>query len=306
MAFSSSTTTASTSNALKAFTKLSPTVYIHRPELSTTTTDNKIIILAFWMNAYPRTLSKYLTTYLTLYPTATIIYTLSKSLDFLIHFSPRTQHARLQPAVAALRAAIDRSNGTNPPRIFIHMFSNGGTFAVTNLLEAYKAATGGRSLSGVEAMLYDSAPGTSTFRGGMRALSVGLPANPLVRALGTLVLAALTAWMMLLARVVPRADGVMVGRRGTFDAGLVVRGSSSSSSASSGDAAAGAAPRRCYLYSEEDQVVAARDVESHAEEVEGRGWEVETVKFEGSGHVSHSKADPERYWGVVKKYMGSV
>ncbi|PYI30668.1 putative indole-diterpene biosynthesis protein PaxU [Aspergillus indologenus CBS 114.80] len=310
---SSTITTASTPppNPLKAFTQLSPSVYIHRPAHATTNpqTPEQIIILAFWMNAHPRTLTKYLTTYLDLYPTATILCTLSTSLDFLVHFTARTQHARLQPAVAALRAAAaaaaaaaDASPSSSAhPRVYIHMFSNGGTFAVANLLEAYRAATG-RPLA-VEAMLYDSAPGTSTFRGGMRALAVGLPGNPVLRLLGTLVLAGILGWSMLLARVWPRADGVMVGRRGTLDAGLVVRGGRKGGSRTP---EVGTAPRRCYLYSEGDRVVDARDVERHAEEVARRGWEVERVKFDGSAHVSHMRTDPERYWGVVKRYLGGV
>ncbi|RAL12079.1 putative indole-diterpene biosynthesis protein PaxU [Aspergillus homomorphus CBS 101889] len=282
-----STTTTTTTNPLKAFTKLSPTVYIHRP-IPDPKNDQPppIIILAFWMNAHPRTLTKYLTTYRALHPTATIIYTLSTSQDFLIHFSARTQHARLGPAVAALRAAPPSS------KIHIHMFSNGGTFAVANLLEAYKASSSeGRPLA-VASMLYDSAPGTSTFRGGMRALSVGLPANPVLRGVGTVLLAALMVWSMLVALVVPRADGVMVGRRGTADAALVVGEDGRRP------------PRRCYLYSEGDAVVEARDVEAHADEVERLGGEVERVRFERSAHVSHMKTDPERYWGVVRRYLG--
>ncbi|RAH50863.1 putative indole-diterpene biosynthesis protein PaxU [Aspergillus brunneoviolaceus CBS 621.78] len=297
-------------NPLKAFTQLSPSVYIHRPA-NAPHKPEQIIILAFWMNAHPRTLTKYLTTYLDLYPRATILYTLSTSLDFLINFTARTQHARLQPAVTALRAAAAAADadattsrddpnpgpGSSHPRVYIHMFSNGGTFAVAHLLEAYRAATG-RPLA-VEAMLYDSAPGTSTFRGGMRALAVGLPANPVLRLLGMLVLAGIMGWSMLLTAIMPRADGVMVGRRGTVDAGLVVRGGSRTEGAE-------AAPRRCYLYSEGDRVVDARDVESHAEEVARRGWEVERVKFDGSAHVSHMRTDPERYWGVVKRYFGGI
>ncbi|PYH77558.1 hypothetical protein BO82DRAFT_178758 [Aspergillus uvarum CBS 121591] len=300
------TTTASIPppNPLKAFTQLSPSVYIHRPAATNLKTPEQIIILAFWMNAHPRTLTKYLTTYMDLYPTATILCTLSTSLDFLVHFTARTQHARLQPAVAALRAAAAATNrsGGSHPHVYIHMFSNGGTFTVANLLEAYRAATG-RPLA-VEAMLYDSAPGTSTFRGGMRALAVGLPGNPVLRVLGTLVLAGIMGWSMLLAMVWPRADGVMVGRRGTLDAGLVVRGRGGIGASRTAEAEA--APRRCYLYSEGDRVVDARDVERHAEEVARRGWEVERVKFDGSAHVSHMRTDPERYWGVVRRYLGGV
>lgn len=55
------------------------------------------------------------------------------------------------------------------------------------------------------------------------------------------------------------------------------------------------------MYSASDDMVLDSDVEDHAEEAEGRGWVVRRERFVGTGHAAHVRADPERYWGIVKE-----
>ena len=62
---------------------------------------------------------------------------------------------------------------------------------------------------------------------------------------------------------------------------------------------------RCYIYSDEDQTIRAKDVERHADEARATGWNVRMEKFHGSGHVQHLKLDPERYWDVVSDFWRS-
>lgn len=59
--------------------------------------------------------------------------------------------------------------------------------------------------------------------------------------------------------------------------------------------------RRCYIYSEDDVAVSARHVERHAREARIKGFSVRMEKFEKSGHVSHARVDPERYWNIVQE-----
>jgi hypothetical protein len=61
---------------------------------------------------------------------------------------------------------------------------------------------------------------------------------------------------------------------------------------------------RCYMYSDADELVNWRDVESHADASEARGWVVRRELFKGAPHVSHMKVEPERYWGIVREYLG--
>lgn len=60
---------------------------------------------------------------------------------------------------------------------------------------------------------------------------------------------------------------------------------------------------RCYVYSEEDQLVGWRDVEDHAREAEKRGFEVRRERMVGGGgHCAHARGEGgKRYWEVVRE-----
>jgi len=55
------------------------------------------------------------------------------------------------------------------------------------------------------------------------------------------------------------------------------------------------AVKRLYLCSKADIVVDWKDVESHAEEARGRGFEVEMQVFEMSAHCALVMEEKERY-----------
>jgi len=63
------------------------------------------------------------------------------------------------------------------------------------------------------------------------------------------------------------------------------------------------AKKRCYIYSDADDLAHWRDMEAHAADAEAKGWVVECEGFHGSPHVRHMRADPARYWGIVKRYL---
>ena len=58
---------------------------------------------------------------------------------------------------------------------------------------------------------------------------------------------------------------------------------------------------RCYIYTKHDDLVDWRAVEDHGRQAAQKGWKVEMVEFKASSHVGHMKADPERYWNVIRK-----
>ncbi|KNG83560.1 indole-diterpene biosynthesis protein PaxU [Aspergillus nomiae NRRL 13137] len=281
-------------NPLSAYTKLSPSVYIHEPQLQPESNGApKTIILASWMNAPPRALIKYVTEYIRLVPTARIIIILSSSKDFMTRSSKQAQRARLAPAVKALRAWFPSSSSAeettrSQEQVFIHMFSNGGVFSTINLLSTYQE-TVGRPLR-ISSTILDSAPGVATVSGAMKAFSYALPSQWLFRQFTKVVLWLFFVLGALVRRLVGLSDAVGVGREAMNDQRLV-------------PGEDGGKPRRCYIYSEADELVDWRDVERHADEAEARGWVVSREKFVGSPHVSHMRADPERYWGIVKRYL---
>ncbi|KAJ6171265.1 hypothetical protein N7470_000332 [Penicillium chermesinum] len=266
--------TAQPPDTLPPSTNLTPTIFLNEP---TASTPSQTILLAFWMNAPVRTYTKYLAEYRRLAPAARIIYTTTSSRDFLLPTSTPALQKRLTPAVEVLRAS--------PTPVHIHLFSNGGVFAVTTLLSAYKARA--CAPLPVSAILIDSAPGRASIREGLRAFSFALPRTFVLRVSGKAVLCALFVVVYTVNWVLRRPDAIQRGRIALNDSELV-----------------GGDPARCYLYSDGDELVGWRDVEDHADEAEGSGLRVRREKFVGSPHVAHMKADPVRYWGVVREYLG--
>ncbi|KAL4915779.1 hypothetical protein BDW62DRAFT_203375 [Aspergillus aurantiobrunneus] len=253
---------------LAPFTKLSPSIYIQEPDNSVDDSGDYpgTIVIAFWMNAFSRSLVKYIAGYRKLAPRARIIFIRTSSTEFILRPTKWAQSARLAPAVEALRALPP----DNP--VFIHMFSNGGVFTVSNLLESYQKATG-RPLR-VSSTVIDSAPGTATLSAAIKAFSYILPKRWILR---------------LFSKIILYAYLTSIVARQVINDGRIMRGSDTAGH-----------PKRCYIYSDADELVDWKDVEKHASDAESKGFLVRRVKFLGSEHVAHMKADPERYWNTVK------
>jgi Eukaryotic protein of unknown function (DUF829) len=58
---------------------------------------------------------------------------------------------------------------------------------------------------------------------------------------------------------------------------------------------------RLYIYSDTDELVQQEAVEEHIAEAKALGLNVRGEYFKGSAHVSHVRADADRYWAAVKK-----
>ncbi|KAI9372141.1 hypothetical protein BJX61DRAFT_459321 [Aspergillus egyptiacus] len=276
-------------NYLAPFTKLSSSVYLQEPDPSAADTGDypQTIVIAFWMNAFSRSLVKYVAEYRRLAPRARIIFIRTSSTEFMLRPTKGAQYARLAPAVAALRAVPADSP------VFFHMFSNGGVFAVTHLLEAYQMATG-HPLR-VSSMVIDSAPGMATLSAAIKAFSYVLPKRWILRLLAKALLYAYLTSVYVIGHAVGRLlgvrDAVSVARQVINDK-RIMRGPGKA-----------LCPRRCYIYSDTDELVDYRDVEKHAADAESKGFLVRREKFLGSEHVAHMRADPRRYWTTVKRYL---
>lgn len=271
-------------NPLAQFTKLGPSVYIQDPLNTTTQNAQPVIFIAFWMNAPPRALAKYVVEYRRIAPPARIIFIRSSSNDFFLRSTASAQQARIAPAVEAVRASV-----TPETPVFMHLFSNGGLFGTTHLLKAYRQATG-RPLP-ISSMIIDSAPGTASISAAMKAFSYALPKLWILRLLGKSALWITLILIKVYQTITRTPDAVSFARRAINDATLVQA------------ANARGARTRCYIYSDGDDLVNWRDVEKHASESEASGWVVRREKFEGTPHVGHMRAQPERYWSIVKEYL---
>ena len=64
--------------------------------------------------------------------------------------------------------------------------------------------------------------------------------------------------------------------------------------------------RVCYIFSEADEQVDWMDIKDHAEEARRKGWTVQEVVFEGSGHCAHLSKDAKKYVEAMKgMWLGS-
>ncbi len=59
--------------------------------------------------------------------------------------------------------------------------------------------------------------------------------------------------------------------------------------------------RSCYLYSKSDQMLDWKEVRDHAAEAGSKGWNVEEIMFEGSGHFMHFRKDEEKFVDVMQR-----
>lgn len=269
--------------ALAPFIKLGPSVFLQDPA-DKTEGDRPLIFLAFWMNAPPRALAKYVVEYRRLVPSARIIFIRSSSNDFFLHSSRKAQRARVNPALEALRASATPKNP-----VLMHLFSNGGLSSTTHLLQAYREVTG--SALPISAMIVDSAPGTASLKGAVKAFSFALPQMWILRLFSKSFL-----WVSLILlrilHVLSRSPDPITRARQMINDTSLVRAVNASG-----------LPSRCYIYSDADELVDWRDVESHASESEAGGWLVRRERFQGSPHVENMRSAPDRYWGIVRDYL---
>lgn len=301
-----SSTTTSPARPLSFMTRLTPQVYLYTPDPSKTAAPPSsnpaappssntvpppdLILFASWMGAGDRHIAKYLTRYRALYPTSAIL--LIKSEPYHVIF-PTLGARAVRPAVSVIRSLVPPStSSSSSPRLLAHLFSNAGSAVMSHLYTAFAATSSSSNSSLVppHATIFDSAPGQFTYRGSVAAFSATVPpgwrrtlAYPIVQLL------ALFFWVWHV--FVPGGD---------FLARLAARHN---------DAALVRESGRTYVYSEEDALIPWRGVEGHAAVARERGGfgRVRLEKFEGSAHVAHMVADPERYWRVVREtWEGSV
>jgi hypothetical protein len=279
-------TTSTDINPLAPFVKLGPSVYLQDPANVTDGDDRPLIFIAFWMNAPPRALAKYAVEYRRLVPTVRIVFIRSSSNDFFVRATEGAQQAGVTPAVDAISSFATPENP-----VFIHLFSNGGLSKTTHLLKAYKAATG--TPLPFSSMIVDSAPGTASLHSAVRAFSFALPRMWILRLLGKSFLW-LSLIMIKVIQAITRAPDVISRARKVINDPSLVQAVN-----------AKGVPTRCYIYSDADDLVDYHDVELHASESEAAGWLVRRELFRGSPHVGHMRAEPDRYWGIVKEYLES-
>ncbi|KAH7418811.1 hypothetical protein BKA64DRAFT_730305 [Cadophora sp. MPI-SDFR-AT-0126] len=246
---------------------------------STDTNAPRLIFLASWMNASSRHISKYTSHYQSLYPSTPILLVTSSTSDFF-PFSTQHRLTTLAPAISTIRAYTDGKH-VSRSGLLVHAMSNGGGGQLALLSKQYLTKTG-RPLP-ANAIVHDSLPGTARFKQGLATFSLGLPATWYLR----LPMQLMYSILLLFWYILPQILGQKI-------LALVILNSIEPEFIRK-------EAKRCYIYSDGDEVVLDKDVEEHAKEAERNGLRIEKVKFEGTSHVGHMRSDPARYWEIVKR-----
>lgn len=305
---------------LSDFIKIGPRTSLYTPSNPTA---GQLIIVCTWLGAARKHIIKYTTTYQSLAPEARIL--LIESDVQIITSSYKKQREAIKPAVSAVldilaesgyhalpsgkTLPVEPSNKVRPqsstsssttttetkPKILLHMFSNGGTNSATQFLIVLQERVGGPlPLAG---MLFDSCPAKGTYWKSHNAMVLSLrPKDAVSRIMGAVIVHCIL--IMLYTWIACGNDNpATLMRRTLLDDGLLT-GSSSFRDNVKG--------RACYLFSEADEQVDWLDIKDHAEEARRKGWLVEEVVFEGSGHCAHFSSDGERYTEAMKgMWLGS-
>lgn len=184
-----------------------------------------------------------------------------------------------------LKACPPGQDGDN--RVLVHLFSNGGSYRFCNLATRYLLTTD--TPIPIRALIIDSAPSPCSPRSEADAVTRGLGLTGPIRLLSFAMLLVALSLQWIWTSITWQYKPFSWARKVLNDPAVVDQDSA-----------------RVYIYSREDQIVDWRGVEAHAEEAQRQGFKVESERFEGSQHVFHAKAEPERYWNVIERTWNSA
>ncbi|KAK6088166.1 PaxU protein [Seiridium cupressi] len=264
------------------FTKLSNTVYLRPAVTSDATASNPTypttILMYAWGDALPKHLNKYVLGYLLLYPNAQIVMVLGPMVKMFWQ-SLEQRSSNMEIAIRALAGADER--------VLVHAMSNTGGVNYAATLHAYRRLNPGKTLPHI-LCVFDSTPGSTSVRTNLgpwsRAMAIGAASwfpGPMAVPRFLAVLFLLAIHSIAYIRGIPSAA--------VFSTKAINDPEFESSKA-----------RRTYLYGTHDDIIQWEALEQHAAQAKEKGFQTDLERFEGTSHVGHMKADPERYWGAIK------
>lgn len=245
--------------------------------------DNKdptVILLFGWMDAKIAHLAKFSAGYKIIFPYSSQIVVASKAEVFLLPKS--VLRSRLQPVVDLCTNLGAMNTSSTLPRILTHTLSNGGSTQLNYLSQIWpQPQVGSKPIP--SAVILDSNPGGDDIASALHVFSTTIP-NPFLR--------------------YPFFAFLLVVHVANFLLGLipwnmhdVLRKAVSSPQWLPWS---GKHTPFLYIYSRADKSVPYRHIQAVTETAESKGQDVTRVIFESSGHVSHMRSDPDRYWGAVR------
>ncbi|KAI9899859.1 hypothetical protein N3K66_004121 [Trichothecium roseum] len=300
--------------------QLSPSTFLYPPSTEEEDTNGgaggskksdpshpRAVVLATWAFAQDAHIAKYVGQYRQRFPGASVL--VAKC--FLRHFFwlPAAREDLDALAVAIRNVVADDDKGDDEPgasnndagggggghhgkaeraKIILHIFSNSGLSTAYQLRNVYEAD--GRTPFPQRVTIYDSTPGRYEYWSITSSLQFGIPPGRWLQKLVSFPLAhLLSSSLWVWCRVLKGEDWVAKWA------------AAANSSDPRGQGGGQRETCRSYAYSRADPLVESWVVEAHAADARARGFTVvHAADFgEGSAHVAHSRADPERYWRLV-------
>lgn len=278
-----------TDSYLQEFQRLGEQIFHYTPSIQTLDSDQPqapdLLIFCSWMGASSRNIRKYISTYQTLFPNTPILALKQNGGDFFWR-SKATLASNLEPAVSVVRQMVEMKSPA-PPRILLHIFSNGGSFSAINLTDAYRAVAGLHLP--ISALILDSTPSLPNARRAHEAISESFPKSGPLRLIGQGALWAYIGAGKTIDTVFGIENITLWLRRKLNDPqGAFMQGNL----------------KRVYIYSQADRLVPAADVEAHARDAKGiiGADRIRLEDFLTSRHVGHVLLDGPRYWSIVEGF----
>jgi hypothetical protein len=280
------------SAAAPDFQRLSSSILLHTP---LNPAKGQLVILATWMSGAAKHIAKYTTLYKRLAPNAKIL--LIKGTFENMLYPHSIQRRNFKPAVAPILNLLKECGyitpstpPETPPRILLHVFSNGGANSVSQLLRLLQQEL--HAPLPLTGLVIDSALAVGGYDHNYHALLRSLPNNPIFKILGA---PAVTFLLFVLENSIalgryPRPEDMY--RETMLNEGLLHV---------AGPREGGFAGKRiCYFASTKDVMIPFQDVLSHAYEAKRRGWDVEMHIWDDTAHCNHLGRHEAEYTGAVK------
>jgi hypothetical protein len=239
-----------------------------------------LIILATWLGAASKHITKYTTAYAELAPTSRILLVQTPVAALFRTFAARRQ--ALRSAVKVIRAVCEEC-GDARPHILLHAFSNAGALTVATLSHIFSEEY--EMPLPVVGVIFDSSFAKGGYKQNYNSSLDSLPAGLMFKIAGPPI-----ANVMILLQELSIAIGRYERpeeylRKSVLDERLL----------GVGEPGEEGHKRICYIASKADTTIPWEDVLSHAEKARSEGWKVVMFMYDDTPHCNHMAKHEDEY-----------
>lgn len=271
------------------FTALTDQVFVREgedlaPGTSPSPDHPRVVIVFGWGDASPKHVVKYTDGYRKLFPHARQIAVLSSIRRGMLE-DVQQRAAGMRPVVEAAYPP-DVRGAADEDAVLIQTMSNMGGINFASTMEAYRQIHDAPMPQRL--VVYDSTPGSpfmtwETLGRWSDATAMGLaPYVPLPYVVTKVIAGVLLAAVRGVQNIMGWEPAPIFSNRAMTDERYVTRN-----------------VRKLYYYGPDDLIIHHSEIEENIARVAKAGYKLDTVVFEGSGHVGHMRVHPDKYWGGI-------